>query len=184
MKSVIFWICAAMALSAGAFDIANVQEEIPEAGMFTRTQVTEGKTVFSFIAPNDWAPSVEAANKRLSLHSAKLDGTITLRLLTNSYPATAAKFKEQLLGAYTDATVTDEFGTACGSGAGLGLEIRHTIAEKFQINSRVAVFPAPEGTLEVSLSTSTAPLASFHPYWVGFINSLRVERRGEVAPKQ
>jgi hypothetical protein len=166
----------AAALGAMAFEVSNVQEEIPEAGTFTRTRVTEGKTVFSFIAPNEWTASMEPADKLYSLHSGKLDATFNLRLLTNNYPASAAKFKEQVAAAFNDVNVADEFSAASGSGGGYGLDMRHVVAGKFGMNTRVAVFPTPEGALEVSLSTPSRTIESLHSTWVAFLNSVRIEK--------
>lgn len=173
----ILCLLGAVALSVAAFEVAHVSEEIPEAGTFTRTQVTDGKTMFSFIAPNDWVASMDAGKKLYSLNSSKLEGTFNLRLLTNGFPASAAKFKELAIASYSDATVTDEFTASCASGGGLGLDIRHVVAGKFSMNSKVAIFPAPDGSVEVSLSTPNSDLSSFHSVWVSFLNSVRVESR-------
>lgn len=180
-RALIVVIFGALAFGVLAFEVSNVQEEIPEAGTFTRTRVTDGKTVFSFIAPNEWTPSTEPSNKLYSLHSGKLDATFNLRLLTNSYPASAGKFKELVAAAYNDVNVAEEFSAASGSGSGLGVDIRHVVAGKFGMNTRVAVFPAPEGVLEVSLSTPSGSLAALHSAWVAFLNSVRIEK---AAPKE
>lgn len=168
------------ALAASAFDVTSVPEEIPEVGRFTRTRVSEGKTTFSFIAPNGWFPSSDAAAKRISLSARTPEATITIHMSTNAVPASPAKLKERIASetsAYKDVNVIEEFGASCGSGPGQGIDFRHLVSDKFTMNTRLAVFPAPEGSMEVSISSQTEKIENLHNIWTGFINSFRVEEK-------
>src|SRR5438552_1044664 len=108
----------AVAAGARAFEIQYVQEEIPEAGMTTRTKISDGKTHFSFIAAPNWTPSSDPSNHRISFQSPAPQVAINIQISTNAIPASAAQFKEQMLPKLKDPVIMDEFTAASGGGAG------------------------------------------------------------------
>jgi hypothetical protein len=157
-----------------AFDIRTVPEEIAEVGVVNRTQATDGKTRFSFIAAPTWVSSADHAGRRLSLQSPSPQVTINVQLSTNAMPANAAKLKEMVNQKFKNVTVVDEFQAASGSGPGLGIDFRHTVAN-YQLTTRFLVFKSPEGIAEVSLAGPGPEFDKFRNQWIGFINSFRVE---------
>lgn len=172
----------AICLSALAFEVANIREEIAEFGVVTRTRVTDGKTRFSFVADDNWISTADRGERRVSLQPSSPQATINIQVSTNAMPESPAKLKEALLARYKDAIVLDQYEAVCGSGAGVGVDLQHTIASTFVVRTRFNVFRGPEGTVEVTLAATPPEFASFQFGWIGFINSFRVESAPQTAP--
>jgi hypothetical protein len=168
---------------ARAFDILTFAEEIPESNPVTRTRLTHLKTQLTFIAPPQWVAASDPAALRLTLQSANPRATITIQLSTNAMPADAAELKARLLPRFEAATVLEEFQAPSAGVPGLGLDIQHVISAKFNITTRLCLFPAPDGAVEITLAANSEDFPQLHPAWTWLLNSFRLEPRSEP-PKQ
>ena len=73
--------------------------------------------------------------------------------------------------------MVDEFGAASGSGPGLGIDFRHVVNSSVRAGTRMAVFAAPEGSIEIVLTAPAGEFDKLHLVWTGFLNSFRIEER-------
>lgn len=164
----------AAAVAAGAFEIKTFQEDIPEANPVTRTQVTSGRTRFSFIAPPGWNGSADAGKRKLAFASASPRSATFIQMLTNSIPADTAQFKKEVTKELQNVEVVDEFQASSGGGPGLGIDLKHLVSGSPTL-TRVTRFRAPEGSVQITISAHPDDFPALHAAWTSFINSFRVE---------
>lgn len=174
-----FFLIFLCGCSALAFDLSTFQEEIPESNPVTRTVITDGKTRFSFIAPRSWTTAADRAAKRVTLADSAGQSSIAVRSLTNAMPS-GLSFKNGVKARFNGAEVLEEFSAASGIGSGAGIDVKHALGGSFVVVTRVVVFPAPAGSIEVTFTAPAAEFEKLHVPWTGFINSLRLDRL--VAP--
>ncbi len=172
----IFRVSAAVVAVAStlAFNVVTVEEPVPESNPVARTVVTDGRTQFSFIVPRGWRMRAEATEKRISLESLEPRGVMAVRLMTNGMPATAGALKARVVKDYREVVVMEEFTAASGGDPGLGIDFRHQPAAGVAVAARLAVYAAPGGSIEASVTAAAGDLEKLHLAWTGFINSLRV----------
>jgi hypothetical protein len=184
MRILLVLLCAG--LSARAFEVTTVTEQIPESNAVTRTRVTDGKTQFSFIAPKGWITSSDAAARRVSLQTTEPRATINVQFSTNAMPADLAQFRQQVTSALQNATVLEEFQAPSAGSVGFAIDVRHTINGSFNIITRMCVYKSPDGAIELSMASSPDDFEKLHTAWTWFSNSFRVEPRpaSRAAPKQ
>lgn len=163
--------------SALAFELSTFQEEIPESNPVTRTVITDSKMRFSFIAPRNWTVAADRAAKRVTLADNAGQSSIAVRSLTNSMPS-GISFKNGVKARFNGAEVLEEFPAASGVGAGVGIDVKYALGGSLLVVSRVVVFPAPAGSIEVTFTAPAAEFEKLHVPWTGFINSLRLDRLG------
>jgi hypothetical protein len=177
LRFLIAAILAVSRLQAATFEIVTVQEAVPESNPVTRTRVITDKTEFSFVAPDQWRPTADAAARRFALQCHTNQTVITIQLLTNAYPASIEKFRDMIASNFTDIADLETYTAASGSGPGFAADFRNRVAEKFTMNTRIALFPAKDGSAEVTISSPTLSVAQLHPIWTGLIGTFKVEPR-------
>lgn len=183
MKLIVLVLLLSSGITSRAFQIIAVPEQIPESNPVTRSVVSEGRTTFSFIMPPTWISSANAAARKITFESPAPRATLSISMLTNAFPGSAAEFKASVLKTLQNPEVLEEMRAFSGGGGGLGMDVRHEVSGKFIMISRVNWFSAPEGVIEVSMSASPEDFPKLHNAWTGFLNSFRVEKDRRTPPR-
>jgi hypothetical protein len=165
---------------ASAFELRSFSEPVPESNPETRIRVTDGNTVFSFVTPKGWTMAPDQSTRRITLQL-QSQAAIILQISTNAMPAKLSQLRQQVTNRFENAILIDQFEAPSGGKPGLGVEVRHTINGHGAILTRLCVYKAAGGLIEVCFARKPEEDGAVHPYWTQFINSFRVEPHREVA---
>jgi hypothetical protein len=165
---------------ASAFELRSFSEPVPESNPETRIRVTDGDTVFSFVIPKGWAMTPDQSARRVTLRL-QSQAAIIMQISTNVMPLKLLQLRQQVTNRFENAVVIDQFEAPSGGRPGLGVEVRHTINGNHAVLTRVCVYKAAGGLVEVSFIRMPEDDGRNHPYWTQFINSFRVEPHRQVA---
>ena len=141
------------------------QQDTASAGTITRGIIVAQTNQFSFVLPSGFRRQVDQTEKKISLISTSYTCAITAKIHETAIdgkvdlgPDTA---RQQLLGRYKNARITDEFSASVESMSGPAFEVEWDSDTGKHMTSRTAFVPYPGGHIEFTMQAPTEEIRSY-----------------------